>query len=438
MLTADLVRARRRGAQLSLSELDAKGKAAALELATSLLVAVRAHVGKSRAEVDEVVDALVGSAKDRKLAAGLAKLLDDRCTFEEPSGLDPAELRREVFSRARLAWAELGAAQQEQEQGPEPEAAPREADLAAAAVLGLPARFDRLAVLSAVAAAHDVSVAAIEAALYSDLRSAQLLTSVEPLPPAALVELYELAGPQAMLLRAVRVSVEVESASPAAYRTLFRKLKFLRLLYVVTPRDEGGYLLDIDGPFSLFESATRYGLALALALPAIRELERWKLVADVRWGTQRTPLTCKLEGAAPSAGPAAEEPALPDELAAFVAAFEALDSDWKVAAATAILDLPGVGVCVPDLTFRHRKRRKLEVHLEVLGYWSRAAVWKRVELVEAGLAHRIVFAVGQQLRVSEEALGDELPGALYVYKRTLSARAVLERVEAVAAAPPIS
>lgn len=453
MLTADLVRARRRGALLSISELDAKGKAAALELAAALLEAVRAHVGKSRAEVDEVADAIVGGAKDRKLAAGLAKLLEDRCTFEEPTGLDPAELRREVFALSRLAWAELGAALLVADEAPltESESAPSPAPLLApapslaSAPSALVGRFDRLAVLSAIAAARKLPIATIEAALYSDLRSAQLLTSAPALTPAMLVELYELAGPQAMLLRAVRVTVEVESGSPAAYRTLFRKLKFLRLLYVITPRHEGGYLLEIDGPFSLFESATRYGLALALALPAIRELDRWKLVADVRWGTQRTPLTCKLEGgvAAGSASPSpaaaeeaeAAEAALPDELAALVASFQELDSSWKVSAATAVLDLPGVGVCVPDLTFRHRKRRKLEVHLEVLGYWSRAAVWKRIELVQAGLAHRIVFAVGQQLRVSEEALDDELPGALYVYKRTLSARAVLERLEALAATP---
>ena len=60
-------------------------------------------------------------------------------------------------------------------------------------------------------------------------------------------------------------------------------------------------------------------------------------------------------------------------------------------------------------------------------------MWRRVELVAAGLAHRIVFAVGQHLRVSEAALDGELPGALYVYKRTMSARAILERVEALAA-----
>jgi hypothetical protein len=73
------------------------------------------------------------------------------------------------------------------------------------------------------------------------------------------------------------------------------------------------------------------------------------------------------------------------------------------------------------------------VHLEVLGFWSRQAVWRRVELVERGLSERILFAVSSHLRVSEAALDGELPGALLVYKRVLSAKTVLERVEAVAA-----
>ena len=41
--------------------------------------------------------------------------------------------------------------------------------------------------------------------------------------------------------------------------------------------------------------------------------------------------------------------------------------------------------------------------------------------------------LSKHLRVSEEVLGDELPGALYVYKRVLNARAVLDRVESLAA-----
>lgn len=404
MLTADLVRARRRGDELKLSPLDAAGRTAALELAATLLALAEAHVGKTRAELDEVMDAVIGGAKDRKLAAGLAKLIWDRAELAEAVPIDPEVLRHDVFARARDAWAAAGCG----------------------------GRFDRAAVLAAVAAERGLTVDDLERGLYADLREAHVITELTSITAPRLVEAYDLAQPQAVLLRAVRVVVEVHSAIPGAYRTLFRKLKFLRLLCAITPLPKAGYRIEIDGPFSLFESSTRYGLALALALPAIRELDRWSLVADLRWGAARTPLVCRLDG---RGEPDAEAPPhLADDVRALLDDLRALGTPWQAAPATDLLDLPGHGVCIPDLTFAHSQTGE-RVHLEVLGYWSRDAVWKRVELVQAGLDHRIVFAVGQHLRVSEAALDAELPGALYVYKRTMSAKAIVERVTALAAVP---
>jgi uncharacterized protein len=405
LLTADLVRARRRGDQLVLTPLDAAGRAAAHGLAATLLALAEAHVGKTRGELAEVMDAVIGGAGDRKLAAGLAKLIWDRAELAEAVAVDPEALRQDVFVRAQAAWAALGDG----------------------------ARFDRGAVLAAVAAERGLTVDDVERGLYADLRDAHVVISLAAISAPRLVEAYELAQPQAVLLRAVRVVVDVDSAIPGAYRTLFRKLKFLRLLCVITPRAKAGYRIEIDGPFSLFESSTRYGLALALALPAIRELDRWALVADLRWGTERKPLRVKLAGLG-TAEPG-EPPHLADDVRGLLDDLEALATPWRARPASELLDLPGHGVCVPDLTFEHRETGE-RVHLEVMGYWSRDAVWKRVELVQAGLAHRIVFAVGQQLRVSEAALAPELPGALYVYKRTMSGRAIVERVAAVAAAAP--
>src|SRR4051812_4908220 len=83
LLTADLVRARRRGDQLVLAPLDAAGRATALELAASLLGLAEAHLGKTRGELADVMDAIVGAAVDRKLAAGLAKLIWDRAELAE-------------------------------------------------------------------------------------------------------------------------------------------------------------------------------------------------------------------------------------------------------------------------------------------------------------------------------------------------------------------
>jgi predicted nuclease of restriction endonuclease-like RecB superfamily len=400
LLTADLVRARRRGDALMLAPLDATGRATALELAASLLGLAEAHIGKTRGELTDVMDAVIGGAVDRKLAAGLAKLIWDRAELAEAVPIDPEALRHEVFTRAVAAWAQIGEGE----------------------------RFDRAAVLAAIAAERGLTVDDLERGLYADLRDAHVITQLASITAPQLVAAYELAQPQAVLLRAVRVVVEVESAIPGAYRTLFRKLKFLRLLCTIAPRARG-YRIEIDGPFSLFESSIRYGLALALALPAIRELDRWSLVAELRWGTERTPLRCRLEG---RGEPDAEfAPHLADDVRALLDALGAIDTPWRAKPAVELLDLPGHGVCVPDLTFEHARSGE-RIHLEVLGFWSRDAVWKRVELVEAGLAHRIVFAVGQHLRVSEAALDAALPAALYVYKRTMSARAIVERLDAVA------
>jgi predicted nuclease of restriction endonuclease-like RecB superfamily len=78
LLTADLVRARRHGDELKLTPLDPAGRATALELAASLIALAESHVGKTRGELDDVFDAVIGGARDRKLAAGLAKLVWDR------------------------------------------------------------------------------------------------------------------------------------------------------------------------------------------------------------------------------------------------------------------------------------------------------------------------------------------------------------------------
>src|SRR5206468_7764809 len=92
------------------------------------------------------------------------------------------------------------------------------------------------------------------------------------------------------------VTVEVDCSSPGAYRALFARLKFLRLLHTIAARDGGGYTIEIDGPFSLFDAVTRYGLQLALALPVISACRRWSLEAEVRWGKDRTAARFRLQG----------------------------------------------------------------------------------------------------------------------------------------------
>jgi uncharacterized protein len=214
--------------------------------------------------------------------------------------------------------------------------------------------------------------------------------------------------------------------SPGATRALFHRLKFLRLLHTIARTDEGHQLV-IDGPFSLFESVTKYGLQLALVVPMLEACEAWSLVADIRWGADRTPLTFRLRGGAKTAD--LSRAPLADEAATLMASFKRLGSGWNVARATSILELAGVGLCVPDLVF---ERGGMKIHLEIMGYWSREAVWRRVELVEKGLTSPVLFAVNSRLRVSEEVLPSDAASGLYVYKARMNASAVAERLDALA------
>ena len=397
MLTADLVHVRRRGDRLFVVPVGEAERPRALELATAYLDLARAHLGQPRSALLDACGAVDVEPREQRLARGLLKLVLDRCEFAEDAALDPVELRRTLFSRAARARREAAHTD-----------------------------FDRAAILAALAAERGVSGDDVERALFADLADAHILGQARLLSPEALLAEHHLAQHQAVLLRALCVRATVWSAAPANYRHLFHKLKFLRLLHRIErlPKNTG-YRLHIDGPYSLFESVTKYGLQLALALPALMACDRFTIEADLRWGRERQALRYALRGPLPGQfpdgngatdrGPVPGGNELPDEVAALLVDLSALPGPWRPAPSHAILDFPGVGQCVPDVQFVHQETGQT-VYLEVLGFWSRDAVWKRIELARKGLA-AVVFAVSKHLRVSEAALDEGLPAALYVYAR---------------------
>ena len=405
MLTTDLVRVRRRGGRIETPPLRAAEKQRLLGVAEGYVAAARAGVGGTRAAFEAACDDVPHHPTDYRLVRGLRKLVEDRCSFEARDDVDPIALRRSVFGRAAAVRRALGDAES----------------------------FDADSVIAAASAALGPAAEDVRDALFADLKENHVLTRFDAIGGSALVAAYETAQKQAVLLRAVRVVVTLQRPQPRGLRLFFRRLKFHRLLYVATRLPDGACRIEIDGPFSLFRSVTAYGLQLALLLPALDACGcRWKLDADVLWGPERQAVEFQLEGE-PAPCVAGEGPRLPDEVARLHDRFRTMKTPWAVEAAHELLDVPGFGLCVPDLVFTHPDTGH-RVYFEALGYWSREAVWRRVELVEAGLPHPIVFAVSRRLRVSEEVLDDKLPGRLYVYAGAISARAIEERLEASLAA----
>jgi predicted nuclease of restriction endonuclease-like RecB superfamily len=398
VLTADLVRATCRAGQLHVTPLAGKQRARAEELAVTFLSIAAAHTGSAHYELKEAFAAVPVAAREAKLAAGLVKLIEDACEFEAESPVPPRMLRSELFS---LAAATRRALAQDQ-------------------------RFDRAALLDRVASPHALSAEQLEQALYSDLKSEHRLLRAPELDATQLLGRYDLAQYQAVLLRAVKITAHVSCSTAAGYRDIFRKLKFRRLLFQISPGPAGTYRIDIDGPYSLFDSVTKYGLQLALMLPSLLGAERIAIQADLRWGKSKSPVKFSLERHGPPAD-GADAAHQPDEVAALLEAFHNPRDGWTAQPADTVLDLPGVGLCVPDVRFTHTSGT--HIFLEVLGYWSRDAVWQRVELVQKGLTAKLLFAASERLRVSEQVLADHPSGALYVYKSSLSAKAILEHLD---------
>ncbi len=405
MLTTDLVRVRCRDGRIEARRLRRAERERLLAAADGYVAAAQAGLGRPRAAFEAACDDLPCEPTDYKLLQGLRKLVRDRCAFEPRDGVDPPALRRAVFARAAAVRRAL-----DDTDTFEPDAV----IAAAAAECGMPARD-------------------VPDALFADLKAHQILTRFEAIGGPALVAAYETAQQQAILLRAVRVAVTFARPDPGGFRLFFRRLKFYRLLYVATRLPEGVCRIEIDGPFSLFRSVTAYGLQLALLLPALDACGcRWELDAEIRWGREREALQFHLEGET-SADPSGDDARLPDEVARLRDRFRQMKTAWAAEVAHELLDVPGFGLCVPDLVFTHADTGH-RVYFEALGYWSREAVWRRVELVEAGLPHPIIFAVSRRLRVSEEVLDEKLPGQLYVYASVISARAIKERLDASLAA----
>lgn len=400
MLSPDLVLARQSGKELQLRSLDPKARRRAVELADTALAITRAHVGQSREALDAALDEEAVPAKERKLWLGLRKLCQDECTFGTPPDVDPPALRREVFERASQARRD--------------------------------GTFDADGVISAVAAAQGLSPDAVVAGLFADLRGADRLEQASTLDAEGLVAAWERARLQAVFLRATRVEATVRCASAEQYRALFAKIKFRRLLHRVEALPDGRQCITLDGPLSLFEAVTRYGLELALIAPDLLACPEVELRADLRWGASRRALTLRVNGRGPGA---AELPPRRDEVTELHRALAERASAFDVAYGTELLDVPGLGVLAPDLELTERATGRV-VWIELLGFWSRDAVWKRVDLVRQGLPSPVVFLASSKLRVSAEVLDDEPGAELYVFKGTPSARRVIEHAERALAQAP--
>lgn len=401
MLTSDLVRLTRKGGRVRPRFLSAKDRPRLLPIAEAILATFAASPGSTRGELDLALAELPCPARDRLVIQGLKKLCDDRTELEQSSGLDPEEVRRVVFELSATAHRST------ERSG-----------------------FDREQVMMRAAEALGSRPEELDRALFSDLKDAQIVTSFAEVTADELLARYDVALAQAVLFRATRVVLTFSGEKPARVRNLFRAARFHGLIHAVESAPKGAWKITLDGPFSLFDAVQRYGVKLAMFLPSVLALSRWELTAEVLLGAERSRAELCLS---PADGLRAErviDGSLRPELDALLTSFAKLGSAWTAAPSDVVIAVPGEPAVIADLAFVNRHTGE-EVLLEMFGFWSREAVWRRVEQIErGGLPARLLLAVSKKLRVSEEVLNESTGSSLIVFGSTLSAKEVLARLDA--------
>jgi predicted nuclease of restriction endonuclease-like RecB superfamily len=264
--------------------------------------------------------------------------------------------------------------------------------------------FHRDEILGTVAQELNIGPEALATALFADLRDENRLLSFDDMKAQSLIDRYNVGLAQAVLLRSVLVKIEVRNERPARYRQLFRKLKFHRLLYRVEGSMRDGYVLQIDGPLSLFSATTKYGLQVALFLPALLHCSDFRLEAELRWGPRREPRSFLLE---PRDGLVSHQADTgtytPVELKAFVERFRQVAPSWEISECTEVIELGLEGVWVPDYRLVHTPTGN-DVFVEIVGFWKRSSLERLTRLLPRYGPPRFVLAISDRLKVDEEAL----------------------------------
>jgi predicted nuclease of restriction endonuclease-like RecB superfamily len=390
MLTADLSMSWQRGDQINPRYIDADDEEY-LRAAEDVIALFVSHAGRARATLEESLQEYVGTGTDYRILRGLIKLLTDRCEFETSAPADPMEIRRTLFLKARARH---------------PVSTPEA----------------RAELVSDAARELACEPSVLRDALYADLPDNQRLTLFEPVTPPALLDLYNVAQAQALLYRSVEMRLWLGAQAPEGFRELFGAIKAYRLIHTVRGNSREGYEVRLDGPASIFQRSQKYGIQMAVFLPALLLCTGWRMRAEIQ-GRQNHVVYFELTSEQTrlrshyTQVSAYENPVIEKLKAAWTRA----GTDWALEPSSEVIDL-GDSAFIPDFVLRHNESGA-RVFLEVLGFWTPEHLRERLlEFDHAGLRNFII-AVWDELRGTRDPMTNVPPNTI-VFKRSLDPGAV--------------
>lgn len=347
MLTRDLLRFSVRKGRIRPRFVDRDDPALAA-LAEDLAGYAREAPGRPKREVDEAMSARALAHDDPKMARGLVKLLQDRMEVADP-GEQALERRERVFAAAMEALA----------------AVEEDGELAAYE--------------AAIAERIGEPLDGVRAALYEDLPDARLVEAVDPIDGPGLLDRYNLALAQGLVMYAGRLELSLPGLGRPEVRRVLRWLRFCRLVAEVRAEADGGTALGVEGPAALFDGGKGYGLQLAQFLAVVPSVGTWSLSAEVRL-PRRPTATLALTGADPlvsSFGGGAGY--VPAELGAILEGIEL--GGWTIDPAPAPRTVGPTGLAVPDFALIPEAGAPRVV--ELFHRWHRGQLTRRLDELAA-------------------------------------------------------
>lgn len=376
-----------------------------LELAEAAIATFRDSVGKPQSHLDQQLLDLEGDSPNYRVKRGLAHLLRSaHSTFEIQSPLDPEELRQAVFSQAAQVCPSPRATQVILQQVADQ----------------LSQRLQR-----------EVLPIQIQTGLYADLAENRILTAFAEPTAEALLHRYNLSQVQGIFYKATDLQLNVHRNDPGEYKLLFRYLKLFQLLTYIEGDADHGFTITIDGPVSVFNNSTRYGLAIAKLIPALLHVTRWSLKARLQLKDSYSKqikicqFTLEPDGGLVSHYPPGKAYDSMIEQA-FAERWESLKTEWKLEREVDLIPIPG-SVMIPDFRLVHPSG---QVYLlEIVGYWRPEYLKKKFSQVRRAQCPNLILAISERLNLEKAGVKvEDDPAQIVWFKDRLQPKAILQLI----------
>ena len=375
-----------------------------LKIATVLIRTFNEAANLRRFELEEEIEDQSRRCTNPKIVQGLAKILLNRSEFAFSGNADPMETRDRVFSASAKYWSTAN------DVSSTPEVHRR-------TILGS-LGFDNPQVLENT-----------ELWLFGDVTSNQKLVAFDSIPPAQLIHRYNIAQVQGLLLNAVDLEIRIGKCRKSGFRQVMQMMKFFRLMYSITGRQQEQLTLQIDGPGSILENARSYGLEIAQFFPAILLLrESWELTAKLKVTGRNGIFDLELSDRDPYQTYYVEKGIWANEKVRKLIdrINEKYGHELTASIASDIVPVSRNRYLLPDIAFRQAKSNAV-YQLEWIRYLSPAKVEFLIHMKEELPRNYLIAVKGKSIKV--EQLSASLGKHLIVFSSSLTAPAIKNAID---------